>query len=93
MSGSQGRAKHCAKKLPLELTTVITLLSFFFFFPCSCRVPQDVLAGSVRSASWRQPSLHQPGQSLALGAVHLPSHGAGGCRRERVGGRTVRLHL
>lgn len=91
MSSSQGRAKHCAKKPPLELTAVITLLSYFF--PCSCRVSQDVLAGSVRSASRRQPSLHQPGQSLALGAVHLPSHGAGGRCRERVGGRTVGLHL
>lgn len=31
MSGSQGRAKYCATKPPLELTAVITPLSYYFF--------------------------------------------------------------
>lgn len=64
------------------------------YFPAPRVFPsQDVLAGSVRPAGWCQPPLHQSGESLALGALHLSCHGAGGCRRERVGGRTVRLHL
>lgn len=50
------------------------------YFPAPCVfLAQDVLAGSVRPAGWCQPALHQSGESLALGALHLPCHGAGGC--------------
>ena len=73
---------------------LINILSCVCVCPsCVCVCPQDVLARSVHSASRGKPPLHQLGQNLALGAVYFPGHGARRGRWERVGGRTVWLHL
>lgn len=76
-----------AKKM--TFTTPVGLL----FITVISLTPQDVVARSVCPVSRGKPSLHQLGESLALGAFYFPGHGVG-CRSwERVGGRTVRLHL
>lgn len=83
--GANTRLSYCSHPL---LCVCVCLCSL-----CVCLCPQDVLARSVHSASRGKPPLHQLGQNLAVGAVYFPGHGASRGRWERVGGRTVWLHL